>query len=361
MIEEVFYNENRTYIKDTKDSEITTDNLTLDGAFDLALKTHAIFNYDTVDNLDIKYMDNYLMKCSEAPNRSIVNFFDKCEEYGINSIIGNETDTFGMIGARKVISHIIDDYKPIESTMLYNLEAYGTDNYIAKVVYDDLKAINDNIKYDTRITALIKTVEEDDYDLDEFLKLLKLLPKKSDENIIKEFKERFKKHQELSRTASAGKFKGGLADHSEKTTAYHTATHLLNAALKVILGKDVHQKGSNITPERMRFDFSCDHKLTDDEKKKVEDLVNEWIAQGLDVKCEEMKKDDAIKSGAECMFIEKYPDIVTVYSIGNDKETVSKELCGGPHVKNTSELGHFKIKKEEASSAGVRRIKAILE
>lgn len=193
MIEEVFYNENRTYIKDTKDSEITTDNLTLDGAFDLALKTHAIFNYDTVDNLDIKYMDNYLMKCSEAPNRSVINFFDKCEEYGINSIIGNETDTFGMIGARKVISHIIDDYKPIESTMLYNLEAYGTDNYIAKVVYDDLKAINDNIKYDTRITALIKTVEEDNYDLDEFLKLLQLLPKDSNEDIIKDFKERFKK------------------------------------------------------------------------------------------------------------------------------------------------------------------------
>ena len=160
---------------------------------------------------------------------------------------------------------------------------------------------------------------------------------------------------------SEQKFKGGLAGTGEQEVRYHTATHLLNAALKVILGKDVHQKGSNITPERMRFDFSCDHKLTDDEKKKVEDLVNEWISRGLDVKCEEMKKDDAIKSGAECMFIEKYPDIVTVYSIGNDKETVSKELCGGPHVKNTSELGHFKIKKEEASSAGVRRIKAILE
>ena len=160
---------------------------------------------------------------------------------------------------------------------------------------------------------------------------------------------------------SEQKFKGGLAGTGEQEVRYHTATHLLNAALKVILGKDVHQKGSNITPERMRFDFSCDHKLTDDEKKKIEDLVHECIAQGLDVKCEEMKKEDAIKSGAECMFIEKYPDIVTVYSIGNDKETVSKELCGGPHVKNTSELGHFKIKKEEASSAGVRRIKAILE
>ena len=176
-----------------------------------------------------------------------------------------------------------------------------------------------------------------------------------------EFDKLFKEHQEKSRMGSEQKFRGGLAGTGEQEVRYHTATHLLNAALKVILGKDVHQKGSNITPERMRFDFSCDHKLTDEEKKKVEDLVNEWISRGLDVKCEEMKKDDAIKSGAECMFIEKYPDIVTVYSIGNDKETVSKELCGGPHVKNTSELGHFKIKKEEASSAGVRRIKAILE
>jgi len=170
------------------------------------------------------------------------------------------------------------------------------------------------------------------------------------------FKERFKKHQELSRTASAGKFKGGLAGNSEIETKYHTATHLLNAALKVVVDKNVHQKGSNITDERMRFDFSCDHKLTDEEKKKTEDLVNEWIKEGLDVTVKEMSKSEAINSGAECMFIEKYPDIVTVYSIGN----VSKELCGGPHVKNTSELGHFKITKEEASSAGVRRIKAVL-
>ena len=170
------------------------------------------------------------------------------------------------------------------------------------------------------------------------------------------FKERFKKHQELSRTASAGKFKGGLAGNSEIETKYHTATHLLNAALKVVVDKNVHQKGSNITDERMRFDFSCDHKLTDEEKQKTEDLVNEWIKEGLDVTVKEMSKSDAINSGAECMFIEKYPDVVTVYSIGD----VSKELCGGPHVKNTSELGHFKITKEEASSAGVRRIKAVL-
>lgn len=176
------------------------------------------------------------------------------------------------------------------------------------------------------------------------------------------FKERFKAHQELSRTASAGKFKGGLAGNSEIETRYHTCTHLLNAALKVVVSSDVHQKGSNITDERMRFDFSCDHKLSDEEKKKVEDLVNEWIMAGLDVTVKEMSKQEAIDSGAECMFIEKYPDIVTVYEIGNEKYgIVSKELCGGPHVKKTSELGHFKIKKEEASSAGVRRIKGILE
>ena len=175
---------------------------------------------------------------------------------------------------------------------------------------------------------------------------------------IKGFNEKFKAHQELSRTSSAGKFKGGLAGNSEIETKYHTATHLLNAALKQVVGPDVHQKGSNITDERMRFDFSCDHKLSDEEKQKAEDLVNSWIQEGLDVRVEEMSKEDAIKSGAECMFIEKYPDIVTVYTIGDN---VSKELCGGPHVKNTSELGHFKIIKEEASSAGVRRIKAILE
>lgn len=171
------------------------------------------------------------------------------------------------------------------------------------------------------------------------------------------FQKKFQEHQELSRTASKGKFKGGLSGNSEIETKYHTATHLLNAALKVVVGPDVHQKGSNITPERMRFDFSCDHKLTEEEKGKVEDLVNKWISEKIPVTHEEMKKEEAIKSGAECMFIEKYPDIVTVYSIGE----ISKELCGGPHVKNTSEIGHFKIKKEEASSAGVRRIKAVIE
>ena len=169
------------------------------------------------------------------------------------------------------------------------------------------------------------------------------------------FKEKFKAHQELSRAGAKEKFKGGLASTGEVETQYHTATHLLNAALKVVVGPQVHQKGSNITHERMRFDFSCDHKLTDEEKQKAQDLVNEWIDKGYDVVKEEMKKEDAIKSGAECMFIERYPDIVTVYKIGD----VSSELCGGPHVSNTSKIPHIRIKKEEAVSAGVRRIKAV--
>lgn len=171
------------------------------------------------------------------------------------------------------------------------------------------------------------------------------------------FYEKFREHQEKSRTASAGKFKGGLAGNSEIETKYHTATHLLNAALKCVIGPSVHQLGSNITTERLRFDFPCDHKLTDEEKIKVEDLVNKWINEDLKVVKVEMSKEEAIKSGAECTFIERYPDMVTVYQIGD----VSKELCGGPHVSNTKVLGHFKIKKEESSSSGVRRIKAILE
>lgn len=172
----------------------------------------------------------------------------------------------------------------------------------------------------------------------------------------KGFQEKMKEHQEKSRTASAGKFKGGLAGNSEIETKYHTATHLLNAALKEVLGKDTHQRGSNINESRMRFDFNCDHKLTEEEKKKIEDLVNTWISEDYNVTKESMSKEEALKLGAEAMFIEKYPDIVDVYFIGN----VSKEICGGPHVKSTKELGTFQIKKEESSANGIRRIKAVL-
>ena len=174
---------------------------------------------------------------------------------------------------------------------------------------------------------------------------------------IEGFKQKFAEHQEKSREGAMQKFKGGLASTGEIETKYHTATHLLNAALKKVLGDHVHQKGSNITAERMRFDFSHNAKMTDEEKQKTEDLVNEYIKMAIPVEKLEMPKEEALKLGAEAMFADKYGDIVTVYKIGD----ISMELCGGPHVDNTSKLGHFKIKKEEASSSGVRRIKAILE
>jgi len=176
------------------------------------------------------------------------------------------------------------------------------------------------------------------------------------------FNKQFKKHQELSRTASAGMFKGGLADTLPETVRLHTAHHLLLATLQELFGKTVKQKGSNINSERLRIDFSFDRKLTDEEKKKVEDMVNEKIKEGLDVVKKEMPKDEAEKIGAEMEFGVKYKDVVSVYFMQNKKGNVfSKEFCGGPHIKNTSELGKFKIIKEEAVGSGVRRIKAILE
>jgi alanyl-tRNA synthetase len=176
------------------------------------------------------------------------------------------------------------------------------------------------------------------------------------------FKKELAKHQELSRTASAGKFKSGLADNSEATKRLHTATHLLNESLRVVLDKpDLHQKGSNITPERLRFDFNFDRKLTPEEIKEVEDLVNLKIQSNLVVKCDTMGVEDAKKRGAKGVFDSKYGEKVKVYSIGSIGKEFSKEICAGPHVENTSELGHFKILKEESSSSGVRRIKAVLE
>lgn len=261
----------------------------------------------------------------------------------------------------KIAGLILEKYKP------YYKELVDNEN----VVYEVLK--NEKIKFNRTLEKGLKEFEKvtkDSKTIDGItafhlfdtygfpIELTIELAQEQGITVDKQgYLDKFKEHQELSRTASAGKFKGGLAGNSEIETKYHTATHLLNAALKEVVNKDVHQKGSNITPERMRFDFSCDHKLTDEEKSKTEELVNKWIKESLDVTVREMTKEEAINSGAECMFIEKYPDIVTVYSIGD----VSHELCGGPHVKNTSELGHFKIIKEEASSAGVRRIKAILE
>ena len=171
-----------------------------------------------------------------------------------------------------------------------------------------------------------------------------------------EFEKLFKEHQEKSRMGSEQKFKGGLAEQNEKTIAYHTATHLLHKALQIVLGEHAKQKGSNITTERLRFDFSHPEKMTKEQLQQVEDLVNEQIKRDLPVTCEEMTLEEAKASGATGLFENKYGEKVKVYTIGD----FSKEICGGPHVSHTGELGHFKIKKEESSSAGVRRIKAIL-
>ena len=173
---------------------------------------------------------------------------------------------------------------------------------------------------------------------------------------LKKFDELFKAHQEKSKMGSDQKFKGGLAEQNEKTIAYHTATHLLHQALRTVLGDHVKQSGSNITEERLRFDFTHPQKMTKEEIQKVEDLVNEQIKRDLPVTCEEMSYEDAKKSGAIGLFTDKYGDRVKVYTIGD----FSKEICGGPHVTHTGDMGTFKIKKEESSSSGVRRIKAVL-
>lgn len=178
-----------------------------------------------------------------------------------------------------------------------------------------------------------------------------------------EFKKYSLEHSESSTTASAGMFKGGLADHSEKVVRLHTATHLINAALRKVLGNHVWQKGSNITGERTRFDFTHPKKMTDGQKKEVERIVNEWVKQDLEVKKEIMSLKEAQKLEAIGVFGEKYPEIVSVYSVWNPKtgEIISREFCGGPHVSHTGEIGKIKIIKEEAVSAGVRRIRATVE
>lgn len=177
-----------------------------------------------------------------------------------------------------------------------------------------------------------------------------------------DFDKKMHEHQKLSQTSSVGMFRGGLANHDEKTIRLHTAHHLLLAGLKNVVDKNIKQRGSNINEERLRIDFLCDHKLTDDEKKNVEDWVNDKIKRGLKVERREMKREDAEKLGAEMEFGTKYPDVVSVYLVLDENgESISKEFCGGPHVSNTSELGHFKIQKEEAVASGIRRIKAVLD
>ena len=170
------------------------------------------------------------------------------------------------------------------------------------------------------------------------------------------FAERFRHHQDKSQAGAEQRFNGGLADHQEQTARLHTCTHLLQAALREVLGPEVAQKGSNITAERLRFDFSFHRKMTEEEKKEVERLVNEYIRAGAPIVCEEMTVEEANEQGAIGLFGSKYGERVKVYTMGE----FSKEVCGGPHAQNTGELKNFKLVKEESSSAGVRRIRGVI-
>lgn len=265
----------------------------------------------------------------------------------------------------------------------------GIENFTTKVA-DPVYEIYDDYEFDTKKISLELAKEEENFlkTLEQGLRVFEKIIGKTNgisgknafllyqsygfpieitKELVKEknlkldekgFYKELKLHQTLSRTASSGKFKSGLADNSNKTTKLHTACHMLNQALKEVLNdENISQKGSNITAERLRFDFNFDRKLTDDEKKKIEDLVNKKIKENILVTMKEMSLDKAKKIGAQGVFDSKYGGKVKVYSIGD----FSKEICAGPHVNNTSELGHFKIKKEQSSSSGVRRIKATLE
>ena len=211
--------------------------------------------------------------------------------------------------------------------------------HIQKKVISGKNAFNLYETYGFPLELTIEMAREKNFEVDE-----------------KGFAEAYAKHQELSRQGAEQKFKGGLADHSEATARLHTATHLLHAALRKVLGTHVGQKGSNITAERLRFDFSHEEKMTPEQLAEVEALVNDAIKRELPVVMEEMDVEAARESGAIGLFGDRYGDRVKVYTIGD----VSKEICGGPHAGNTAELKSFKIQKEESSSRGVRRIKAVI-
>jgi alanyl-tRNA synthetase len=243
---------------------------------------------------------------------------------------------------------------------------------ILKVIEDEEKKFNHTIKNGLKILEEMlneksKITGEDAFTLYETYGF----PIEITQEILKEegleledpegFEKAKKEHKEKSRSAAAGMFKGGLADTSEMSTKYHTATHLLLAALQKVLGDHIYQKGSNITPERLRLDYPADDKLSDEQVEEVERIVNEAIDAGYDVNFKEMKKENALKLVPFAAFAEKYGDVVKVYYVGPEDNPFSMEICRGPHVDNTSELGKFRIKKQENVGAGTKRIKAVLE
>jgi alanyl-tRNA synthetase len=288
----------------------------------------------------------------------------------VNSVVGkygNFLDYKNLSDKQGSIKQVIqEEAEKFQKTLESGLKEFGQVKTINGVPLKNIKSRNgvpiENIKSINGLTVKTKLNGSDVFNLFSTygfpLELtIELAEERGLEVDVEGFKEEFSRHQESSKAGAEQKFKGGLAGHSEIEIKYHTATHLLHQALRDVLGSEVEQKGSNITPERLRFDFAFPRKMTDEEKKRVEDIVNDKIKAALPVEQKIMKKEEAISSGALHFFDQKYPDEVSVYSVGD----YSKEFCGGPHVSNTSELGDFRIQKEEAVSAGVRRIKAVLQ
>jgi len=269
-------------------------------------------------------------------------------------LLGIEKENFTSEIAKTVMDIYKDDYKELKKNKNFILqELEKEENKFKKTLETGLREFN---KLKGKITGKEAFVLFSSYGFP--LEMTQELVQEKGQTINKEeFEKEFRKHQELSRKGAQKRFKGGLADSSEESKRLHTATHLLNEALRKVISKDIVQKGSNITPERLRFDFNFDRKLTQEEIKKVEDLVNKKIKEGINLKKEEMSLEDAKKRKAQGVFEHKYGDRVSVYSVGD----FSIEICGGPHVKNTKDIGKFKIIKEESSAAGIRRIKAVVE
>jgi alanyl-tRNA synthetase len=266
---------------------------------------------------------------------------------------------------KEVAKIVVHDYHEVYPELRENVDRI-VDNLkeeelkFSKTLEKGLKKIEKIIKNEKEITAINAFDLYQTYGFP--IEMTEELASEKNIKINKdEFEKELKKHQKLSKTASVGKFKGGLADNSEETTKLHTAAHLLLASLRKVLGDHVVQKGSNITAERLRFDFSHGEKMTNEQKQEVEDMINKIIKEDVFVSFEEMDLAEAKESGAMGVFESKYDEKVKVYKVGEGNKLFSYEICGGPHVERTGMLGIFKIKKEGSSSAGVRRIKAMLE
>ena len=289
--------------------------------------------------------ENFTTKIAKVVQEIYAEAYPEIMDDNILNILEKEEDKF-----RKTLENGLKEFEKFIS----NPEG----NYITRKVGDEMQRA-DLFPNDDTVNMIFNLYQSYGFPLEIVFEELKNRGINVEEKKLKDkFEEKYKQHQELSRTASAGMFKGGLSDTKEETTALHTAAHLMLAGLRKVLGSHVHQKGSNINGERLRFDFSHADKMTEEQKGLVEDYVNAAIAARMPVEMKEMTLDEARESGAEGAFENKYGDVVKVYKI----EGFSNEICGGPHVDNTGDIkGVFKIKKEESSSAGVRRIKAILE